>query len=179
MPEPVKNNTDNENKTLKSVVAAETTDKKHPGNKKGSDVSSEKSNVETKSIISKKNNTNSEKKSSKKNNKSKTGNKNTPIKTEVNTEKRDKNVTGDKNNAASKDRALTQDDRKASEVSRGGRAPKGDEQVGSVSNPDMKSVTDNVKPTSPKRPRRRGRNSSRSEERRVGKECRSRWSPYH
>ncbi len=160
VPEPVKNNTDNENKTLKSVVAAETTDKKHPGNKKGSDVSSEKSNVETKSIISKKNNTNSEKKSSKKNNKSKPGNKNTPIKTEVNTEKRDKNVTGDKNNAASKDRALTQDDRKASEVSRGGRAPKGDEQVGSVSNPDMKSVTDNVKPTSPKRPRRRGRNLS-------------------
>src|SRR5256885_4589817 len=27
--------------------------------------------------------------------------------------------------------------------------------------------------------RHRGRASSRSEERRVGKECRSRWSPYH
>ena len=26
---------------------------------------------------------------------------------------------------------------------------------------------------------RRGRSSTRSEERRVGKECRSRWSPYH
>src|SRR6266542_6846375 len=26
---------------------------------------------------------------------------------------------------------------------------------------------------------RRGRSRSRSEERRVGKECRSRWSPYH
>ena len=25
----------------------------------------------------------------------------------------------------------------------------------------------------------RGRNITRSEERRVGKECRSRWSPYH
>ena len=30
-----------------------------------------------------------------------------------------------------------------------------------------------------RRRRLRGQGSSRSEERRVGKECRSRWSPYH
>ena len=30
-----------------------------------------------------------------------------------------------------------------------------------------------------KRAARKGRNPQRSEERRVGKECRSRWSPYH
>ena len=29
------------------------------------------------------------------------------------------------------------------------------------------------------RPRRFGKTLNRSEERRVGKECRSRWSPYH
>src|SRR5260370_19651146 len=31
----------------------------------------------------------------------------------------------------------------------------------------------------PAESRRPGRDSNRSEERRVGKECRSRWSPYH
>ena len=39
---------------------------------------------------------------------------------------------------------------------------------------DMHSIT---VPQNPKDLRRR--TSSRSEERRVGKECRSRWSPYH
>ena len=160
VPEPVKNNTDNENNTLKSVVAAETTDKKHPGNKKVSVVSSLKNNDGHKNIIGRKNDVAGEKRAGESDKKNKTGNKNTPVKTKKNAEKKDKNVIGDKNNAASKEKALTQDDRKASEVSGGWRAPKGDEQVGSVSSPDIKSVTDNVKPTSPKRPRRRGRSLS-------------------
>ena len=158
--ESVKNNTDNENKTLKAAVAAKTTAKKHPGNKNFSDVSNVKNNDGNKNITGKKNNVVGAKEGGEKDNKSKTGNKNTPIKTKKNAEKKDKNITGDKNNAASKGKALTQDDRKASEVSGGERAPKGDEKVGSVSNPDTKSVTDNVRPASSKRPRRRGRSLS-------------------
>ena len=160
VPELVKNNTDNENNTSKSIVAAKTTAKKHPGNKNSSDASSEKNNVGTKSITGNKNDVTGANGDVKKDNKNKTGNKNTPVKTKKNVEKKDKNITGDKNNAVSKDKALTQDDRKASEVSGGERAPKGDEQIGSVSNPDMKSVTDNVRPAPPKRPRRRGRSLS-------------------
>ncbi len=160
VPELVKNNTDNENKTLKSIVVAKTTAKKHPGNKNSSDASSEKNNVGTKSITGNKNDITGANGDVEKDNKNKTGNKNRPEKAKEKAEKKDKNITGDKNNAVSKDKVLTQDDRKASEVSGGERAPKGDEQVSSVSNPDTKSVTDNVRPAPPKRPRRRGRSLS-------------------
>ena len=34
-------------------------------------------------------------------------------------------------------------------------------------------------PFEPNRKRKKGKAETRSEERRVGKECRSRWSPYH
>ena len=42
-----------------------------------------------------------------------------------------------------------------------------------LSSPQKRGVCTAVKTATPKKP------NSRSEERRVGKECRSRWSPYH
>src|SRR5690606_32668037 len=53
------------------------------------------------------------------------------------------------------------------------------EQYGSR-NPDIcpKSVSENLRQTGPV-PVIEGQARHRSEERRVGKECRSRWSPYH
>ena len=39
--------------------------------------------------------------------------------------------------------------------------------------------TDEMVPTRPKRSKEEKEADDRSEERRVGKECRSRWSPYH
>lgn len=155
--ESVKNNTDNENKTSKAAVAAKTTAKKHAGNKKDTDTSNPKDNVGHEKIAGNKNNITSTSEKGKKDNKSKTGNKNTPIKIRRNVEKKDKNVTGDKNDAVSKDKGLPQEGKKASEDV---GTPNRDENIGTVLNPDMKNITDNVRSAPPKRPRRRGRNAS-------------------
>src|SRR3989449_11643660 len=56
-------------------------------------------------------------------------------------------------------------------TARGRARPRGREPVG--------SDRDLRRGAAPPRGRRRGGRRLRSEERRVGKECRSRWSPYH